>query len=121
MNCGGTCQQCCSNSDCPGYQECFNGTCGYCSGSNPCPTGFTCVNGGCFKSCSGGVCRSTTCTANCTCTFTSTFSARYCLDAGAFVGPCSSNANCPQGTLCSSFASGGSPPRLCTRPCHCPA
>jgi hypothetical protein len=123
VNCSGTCQQCCSNSDCPNFQECFKGTCGFCSSSNPCPTGYTCENGGCFKSCPNPSFFTPcgTCTANCTCWFNSSGAGGFCVDAGFGIGRCSSDADCPQGTFCSLFSSGGLPPNLCTRPCPCPA
>ncbi len=112
--CGFTCNA--------GFQPC-NGACIAaaicCNGA--CPSGQICVNGGCFKSCTTVLCGSRTCSANCTCIVDENHSGPYCADAGFPIKFCSTDADCPSGTLCSNFGSGGSPPFLCTRPCPCPA
>lgn len=85
-----------------------------CTTANDCRSGEACINGGCFAACSQG------CFADCSacqCARTSSFDQSYCLDAGAYIGSCRQNSDCPTGSLCSGYVAGGSGGFLCTQPC----
>ncbi len=65
MDCNGTCQQCCTDTDCPNHQLCQSGTCGGCQAgwgdcnSNPgCETQLNSTSncGACGHSCCSGLC-----------------------------------------------------------------
>ena len=84
-----------------------------CSSDSDCSGGDICINGGCFAPCTSPCSRDC---ADCICNFrTNTAGGRYCLDGGTYIGRCQTDADCPTGTLCSSFFSGSD--YLCTQPC----
>ena len=105
------------------YRLC-NGTCipeAHCCTAADCTTGYVCENGACFKSCDPNA--SVSCTGPCS---TSCFCnpSGICVDESTFAGgACASTADCPSGTICSPGIFSGNPtkPKLCTRPCPCPA
>ena len=85
-----------------------------CSENSDCLDGDTCVNGGCFSACANGAYCNADC-SDCRCQFKAQGSGHYCLDAGAYIGLCQSDGDCPEGSLCSSYYAGGE--YLCTQPC----
>jgi hypothetical protein len=92
---------------------------GACVGGDPvaCAAGEICRNGGCFVPCQTVLdCPFETC-PGCACIFTLS-QGLLCLDTVTAVGECASAADCPAGTVCSTFFSGNpAKPRLCTQPC----
>jgi hypothetical protein len=109
---------------CNSGETCVNGAC-ECGTGSACATGYTCVNGGCFNTnCESPPFQGSACgtgCADCRCEPDANGSGNFCVDGSTFEGYCTSDTDCPQGTLCSTFLSGTSPPHLCTRPCPCPS
>lgn len=108
---GSCCAPTCDGVPCGGSDGC-GGVCG-------CPEGLSCLNGGCFRmfqSCVGvHACDSC---GGCRCGTDLASGLTACMNSDTFAGTCESSADCPSGSTCSTYLSGGGDRRyLCVYPC----
>jgi hypothetical protein len=112
-NCSGTCQQCCTGADCSSGQICCNGTCSATCQTCPtdascrnafCPAGAGCSSCSCYTSVSGVTRCFSDCDGGTNCNTVNKWFCSVGQVCSSSTGPgsctCTSDANCPSGTLC---------------------
>lgn len=95
-----------------------------CTTSAECGSGQSCVNGGCFTACSGfgDPCSAFDDCTECVChNSTDPPGGFFCLPLNFLFGKCSTNSDCPAGSLCNAAVSYPDGSHLCGSPCPTPS